>query len=81
MSDKMIFIAYVLDKSELGTQLLRYAFEHTIIEYYAEPEEQEKLKAYFKANHYTRQKPLIVEGADILDYMPYVEPAKKGNSK
>jgi len=73
MSDKMIFIAFVLQESEFGSQLLRYAFEHPIVEYYGEPEEQAKLKLYFKANHYTHKEPLIIEQADIIDYMPYVK--------
>lgn len=71
MSDKMIFIAYALQTSEWGTQLLRYAFEHPIVEYYGEPEEQVKLKAYFKENHYTKAEPLIIEASEILDYMPF----------
>lgn len=71
MSDKIIYIAFVLQTGEWGSQLLRYAFEHPIIEYYAEPEEQAKLKKYFKENHYTKAEPLIVEQADILDYMPF----------
>jgi hypothetical protein len=74
MSDKMIFTAFVLDKGEWGTQLLRYAFEHPIVEFFGEPEEQEKLKAYFKENHYTHQEPLIIEGSDLLDFMPYTPP-------
>ena len=40
MSDKMIFTSYIIS----GTQLLRYEFEHPIVEYWAEPKEQEKLK-------------------------------------
>lgn len=71
MSDKMIFIAFVMQQSDWGTQLLRYAFEHPIVEYYGEPEEQAKLKAYFKKHHYTHYEPLIVEQADFIDFTPY----------
>lgn len=72
MSDKMIFIAFVMH----GSQLIRYAFDHPIIEYWGEPAEQKKLKRYFKKNHYTHDEPLAVEPAEILDYMPYVEEPK-----
>lgn len=77
MSDKMIFIAFVMQTGEWGSQLLRYAFEHPIIEFYGEPEEQAKLKAYFKENHYTHKEPLIIEGAEILDYIPFKAPEDK----
>lgn len=73
MTDKMMFTAYILQKSDFGEQLLRYAFEHPIIEYWGEPEEQEKLKQYFKKHHYTHAGPLIIEQSDILDFMPYTK--------
>lgn len=81
MNDKQIYMAYVLDKGEWGQQLLRYAFEYPIVEYWGEPEEQAKLKAHFKENHYTRQEPLIIEEAQILDFMPYTAPAHQEGSK
>lgn len=71
MSDKSIYVAIVVDKSPLGQQLLRYEFEHPSIEYWAEPEEQEKLKRYFKENHYTHAEPLQVEESQTLDFMAY----------
>lgn len=69
MSDKMIFIAYVL----YDGQLLRYEFEHPMVEYWAEPDEQDKLKTYFKNNHYTGSTPSVIEASETLDYMPYKE--------
>lgn len=71
MSDKQIFIAIVLDKSDWGQQLLRYAFEYPITEYWAEPDEQTKMKTYFKDNHYSHQEPLQIEPAEFMDYMPF----------
>jgi hypothetical protein len=71
MNDKQIYIAYVLDMGTWGKQLLRYAFEYPIVEYWAEPEEQIKLKAYFKEKHYSHYEPLIIEKAEILDFMPF----------
>ena len=71
MSDKQIYIAYVLDKNEFGAQLLRYAFEYKIIEFWGETEAQTELKEYFKTHHYSREEPLIVEVSDILDFMSF----------
>ncbi len=72
MNNKTIYIAYILQSVDgFASNLLRYAFEHPSVEYYAEPEEQAQLKAYFKAHHYTHEEPLVVEPSDILDYMPY----------
>lgn len=71
MTDKQIYIAYVLDKGDFGQQLLRYAFEYPIIEFWGEPEEQAKLKAYFAKYHYSHEEPLIVEKSEIIDFRPY----------
>lgn len=71
MSDKEIFIAYVLDETEFGSQLLKYAFEYPITEYWGEPEEQEKLKTYFSKYHYSHDKPIYIEKSDIIDFRPY----------
>lgn len=81
MSDKMIFIAFVLQTGEWGNRPLRYAFEHPIVEFFGEPEEQAKLKAYFKKNHYTHEEPFAIEQADILDYMPYRATKSKAGDK
>lgn len=71
MDDKEIYIAILVDKGEWGQQLLRYAFQYPITEYWGEPDEQSKMKAYFKANHYSHAEPLQIEKAEIIDYMPY----------
>ena len=72
MTNKDIYIAVVIYETKIfGTRLLRYAFQHPIIEYYGEPEEQEKLKQYFKANHYTHETPIVIEKSELLDFMPY----------
>lgn len=71
MSDKQIYIAYILDKTELGAQLLRVAFEYKIIDFWAEPEYQAELKKYFKENHYRHAEPLIIEVSELMDFMPY----------
>lgn len=70
MSDKQIYIAYIHDKTEFGEQLLRVAFEYKMIEFWAEPESQEELKAYFAANHFSKDVPLIVEQSNLFDLMP-----------
>lgn len=67
MSDKRIYTAYILD----GTQLLRVAFEHPIVEYWAEPDEQAKLKTYFKENHFSHDEPLVIEESELFDFMAY----------
>lgn len=77
MSNEEIFIAYVLDKTDFGTQLLRYAFKHPIVEFWGEPEEQAKLIAYFKENHYSHDTPIIIEKSDLLDFMEYKPTATK----
>lgn len=74
MNDKKIYIAIVVDKGDWGQQLLRYAFEYPITEYWAEPSEQAKMKDYFKANHYSQAEPLQIEESEILDYLPYANP-------
>jgi hypothetical protein len=71
VNDKKIYTAYILDKHEMGTQLLRVAFEYPIVEYWAEPEEQAKLIAYFKANHFSHDEPIVIEESELFDYMPY----------
>jgi hypothetical protein len=69
MSDKQYYTAYILDSAG---QILRYAFEYTIIEYWGEPESQAELKAYFKKNHYSRDEPISVGLSDYIDFMPYM---------
>ncbi len=78
MNDKQIYIAYVLDANELGTQLLRFAFEHPRVEYWAESPEQAQLKAYFKEHHYTHQEPLVVEASELVDYLPFTRNTYQG---
>lgn len=73
MSDKQIYTAYILDKTEFGTQILRVAFEYKIIEYWAEAEAQAELKQYFKENHFSGDEPLIVEASDLFSIMPFKE--------
>ncbi len=71
MSDKQIYTAYILDKTEFGIQLLRVAFEYKIIEYWAEADAQTELKQYFKENHFNHDEPLIVEASDLFSIMPF----------
>ena len=73
MSDKEIFVAFVLDAYGVGSQLLRYEFEHPIVEYWAEPEEQEKLKDYFQQRTAIKDRPIVVEKSETLVYYPHKE--------
>lgn len=73
MSDRSFYIAFVLNKGEWGQQLLRHVFEHPIVEYWGEPEEQANLKAYFKANHYSHKEPIQIEPAEMMSFLPYKE--------
>lgn len=69
MSDKQIYTAYILDQTELGTQLLRIAFEYRIIDFWAEKEAQDELKNYFRENHFTKETPVVVEASELFDFM------------
>ncbi len=71
MSDKQIYIAYFIDKNELGQQLLRYPFEHPRVEFWAANDVQKSLKDYFEENHYTRERPDFIEESDMMPFWPY----------
>jgi hypothetical protein len=79
MSDKQIYIAFILDKNEFSTQLLRVAFEYKSIEFWGDPEGQAELKEYFKSNHFSHDEPLTVEPSELFDIMPYVVYIKDPN--
>lgn len=71
MSDKQLYIAYVIDKFDGGQQLLKFLFEYPIVEFWGESEEQEKMKDYFEQNHYSKERPFQIEIADFIDCLPF----------
>lgn len=78
MNNTEWYIAYFLQESPVfGKQIVRYAFEYPKVEYWGEPEEQEKMKDYFQKHHYRNDRPYSIEKADFIDGMPYSAAAIK----
>lgn len=73
MNNVEIYTAFVLDEGSWGSQLLRYDFEYPTIEYWAEPESQELLKAYFKKRTGIEQAPIVVEPSKTLLFYKHQE--------
>lgn len=71
MDNKVIYIAYILQKSKAGGSMLRVAFEHPIVEYWGEAEGQKILKDYFKEHYFGHDEPVVIEQSDIFHFMPF----------
>lgn len=75
MSNKEIYIAYVLLQDSWSKQLLRYEFEHPIVEFWAEPDEQSKLEEYFRNRTGIRDGEIVIKKSDVLSFYAYKQPS------